>query len=146
MRQAQAEIFISNTMLATSSAITAHCRRMVLSDNNWILWRRILPVRFHRAGLTAHAAGAICGSSVPSAGLLFSGCAARHASPVARPSSAPGKAWPLPTNPVPGRAGRPLAFNVEQGFLQHHELRLDFHAEPARGLEQPQQGGQRKCL
>src|SRR5690554_6001307 len=31
------------------------------------------------------------------------------------------------------------AFHVQQGFLQQHQLRLHFHVEAARGLEQAQQ-------
>src|SRR3569623_206331 len=31
------------------------------------------------------------------------------------------------------------AFDVEQRLLQQHQLRLHFHVEAARGLEQPQQ-------
>ena len=38
-----------------------------------------------------------------------------------------------------GSSCAPQALDVEQGLLQHHQLRLDFDVEPARGLEQAQQ-------
>ena len=33
----------------------------------------------------------------------------------------------------------PEAFDIEQGLLQQHQLRLNFNVEPARGLEQAHQ-------